>query len=770
MMSDTDALACLTVPLVNLLDIDKPEGVFAAKLLPPTTLTKEVDVATTSELQDFVISRDLNTDLMDEVTDEEVEGMPPIRQLFTISVLINNSHEIVALVDCGSGVDCVSRRFIETFSVPGKEIASIKATSAFGQKSNDVSQRAYLKLQIGSRKWKRNFFVMDNLQYDMILGLPFVLKYADELDFLLCCVKGVSLVTEGEVGPQAEKFRHKDMLLVNAIKIGRDVRSQSAEVFALIIKPQDDSATVASDHPMVRSILADYADVIRDDLPPGLPPARSLTHTIDIIPGSTPPHRLPYRLTYDEIEELEKQIDELLAKEYIVPSASPYGAPILFVKKKDGSRRLCVDYRALNNITIKERFPLPLINELLESFKGSTVFSKLDLHSGYHQVRIAPRNVVKTAFVTRRGQFAWRVMPFGLTNAPSTFQKMMNTILQPFLDRFVIVYLDDILIYLRTDSGHNDHVRQILEVLREHQLVAKKKKCEFFLREVAFLGHIVTSQGVKPDPEKVRAIKEWPPIQSVKQAQSFIGLANYYRRFIPHFSTHAASIHDYITGKYPWGEDQQRSFDKLRNVLTLAPIMICPSPENRFVVQTDASGTCTGAVLSQVDDRNVLLGVVAYDSSKFHGAELNYDTRDKEFVAIIRALKKWRHYLLGRPFTLRTDHVSLKYMMSQRDAIPRINRNLDFLAEFDFTGEHVAGSSNTVADALSRVSVQAIELTSTPGEGYRDLFEFHYNRDPTFSEYYELFKSKSPIPVKHQTAIKSTHFEMTSFTMGYILG
>lgn len=155
-------------------------------------------------------------------------------------------------------------------------------------------------------------------------------------------------------------------------------------------------------------------------------------------------------------------------------------------------------------------------------------------------------------------------------------------------------------------------MRQILEVLREHQLVAKKKKCEFFLREVAFLGHIVTSQGVKPDPEKVRAIKEWPPIQSVKQAQSFIGLANYYRRFIPHFSTHAASIHDYITGKYPWGEDQQRSFDKLRNVLTLAPIMICPSPENRFVVQTDASGTCTGAVLSQVDDRNVLLGVVAW--------------------------------------------------------------------------------------------------------------------------------------------------------------
>jgi hypothetical protein len=237
-----------------------------------------------------------------------------------------------------------------------------------------------------------------------------------------------------------------------------------------------------------------------------------------------------------ELAEAEKQLSELLEKGFIQPSKSPYGAPILFVRKKNGKLRMCVDYRALNRITVKNRYPLPRIDELLDRLHGARIFSKLDLQSGYWQCRIAAEDVPKTAFRTRYGHFEWLVMPFGLCNAPATFQAAMNDTLRPFLDKFVIVYLDDILIFSPDETTHMQHLDQVLGALKRDGYYAGLSKCAFGLREVDFLGHVISGDGIKPDPGKIQAVKDWPTPQSVRDIRAFLGLTGYYRRFILHYA------------------------------------------------------------------------------------------------------------------------------------------------------------------------------------------------------------------------------------------
>jgi hypothetical protein len=264
----------------------------------------------------------------------------------------------------------------------------------------------------------------------------------------------------------------------------------------------------------VKKLLAEFRDVFPDDLPSGLPPKREVDHRIELEVGSTPPTKAPYRMSPIELDELKRQLAELISKGFIQPSKSPFGAPVLFVKKKDGSRRLCVDYRALNKITIKNKYPLPRVDELLDRLTGAKFFSKIDLRSGYHQVRIAEGDASKTAFRTRYGHFEFLVLPFGLTNAPATFMQLMQDVFREYLDDFVIVFLDDILIYSRSEKEHVVHVRKVLQKLREHKLFAGSPKCEFFKTSVDFLGYVVTADGITMDNGKVKAIVDWPkPIE-----------------------------------------------------------------------------------------------------------------------------------------------------------------------------------------------------------------------------------------------------------------
>ncbi|GJY57697.1 putative reverse transcriptase domain-containing protein [Tanacetum coccineum] len=347
-------------------------------------------------------------------------------------------------------------------------------------------------------------------------------------------------------------------------------------------------------------IVRDLPEVFLDDLT-GLPPVREIEFRIDLIPGVLPVVKSPYRLAPSEMQELSNQLKELQEKGFIRPSHSPWGAPVLFVKKKDGALRMCIDYRELNKLTIKNRYPLPRIDDLFDQLQGACCFSKIDLRSGYHQLRVRDEDIPKTAFRTRYGHFEFTVMPFGLTNAPAVFMDLMNRVCKPYLDKFVIVFIDDILIYSKSEEEHEAHLKTILDLLKEEKLYAKFSKCEFWLKEVQFLGHVVNRDGIHVDPSKVESVKNWKTPESPTEIRSFLGLAGYYRRFIENFSKIAKPL-TLLTQKnkvYVWGDKQEESFRILKEKLCNAPVLALPDGPNDFVVYCDVSNQGFGCVLMQ---------------------------------------------------------------------------------------------------------------------------------------------------------------------------
>jgi hypothetical protein len=306
-------------------------------------------------------------------------------------------------------------------------------------------------------------------------------------------------------------------------------------------------------------------------------------------------------MSLPELTELKIQLQELLDKEYIRPSVSPWGAPVLFVKKKDGTLRLCIDYRQLNKMTIKNKYPLPRINDLFDQVGGAKIFSKLDLRSGYHQVRIKDEDINKTSFRTRYGHYEFVVIPFRLTNAPATFMCLMNNIFSQYLDKFVVVFIDDILVYSKTEKEHDEHLRIVLQTLRKHKLYAKFDKCDFYQKEIQYLGHVISSEGIVVDPEKIKAIMEWPVPKDVADIRSFMGITGYYRRFIEGFSKIAYPITSLQKKgtKFNWSQKCQDSFNKLKELLTSAPILKVADPDKDFTVCIDASKEGLGGVLTQ---------------------------------------------------------------------------------------------------------------------------------------------------------------------------
>jgi hypothetical protein len=479
--------------------------------------------------------------------------------------------------------------------------------------------------------------------------------------------------------------------------------------------------SVELENKLSADILHDYCDVFPEDLPKGLPPRRFIEHNIKLQPGSTPTFRNHHRLSPQDMDELKVHLKDLLDHGFIRESHSPYGAPILFAKKAgEVKRRLCIDYRDLNRITIKDRYPLPRVDELIDRLFGAKYFTKLDLRAGYHQVRVAEEDIQKTAFNTRYGQFEYLVVPFGLTSAPSTFMALMNHILHPYLDKFAIAYLDDVLIYSKTLDEHVIHVRTILDEFRKHKLYAKESKCEFFKHEVKFLGFIVGADGIKVDPAKVEAVKVWPVPKSVTDVRSFLGFVGFYRKFIKNHSAVVAPISDLTKtstqGKtFVWTPEAQIAFEKMIDALCSAPVLVLPDPTKPYVVTTDASGYALGACLMQ-DHGNGLQPIV-YMSKKMLPAETRYPIHHKEMLAIVCALKEWRHYLHGAQFKIRilTDHKSLVHFHNQPKLSERQARWNEFISEFgnDIMIEYQEGKKNVVADALSRRADYNDDATGT---------------------------------------------------------
>jgi Reverse transcriptase (RNA-dependent DNA polymerase). len=415
----------------------------------------------------------------------------------------------------------------------------------------------------------------------------------------------------------------------------------------------------------------------------------------------------------NELAEVKKQLEELKEKGYIRPSTSPWGAPVIFVEKKDKTKRMCVDYRALNEVTIKNKYPLPRIDDLFDQLKGATVFSKIDLRSGYHQLRIREEDIPKTAFTTRYGLYEFTVMSFGLTNAPAFFMNLMNKVFMEYLDKFVVVFIDDILIYSQSEEDHQHHLRLVLGKLREHQLYAKLSKCEFWLSEVKFLGHVISAKGVAVDPETVTAVTEWKQPKTVTQIRSFLGLAGYYRRFIENFSKIARPMTQLLKKeeKFVWSPQCEKAFQTLKEKLVSSPVLILPDTRKDFMVYCDASRQGLGCVLMQDGH------VVAYASRQLRPHEGNYPTHDLELAAVVHALKIWRHYLIGNRCEIYTDHKSLKYIFTQSDLNLRQRRWLELIKDYDVGIHYHPGKANVVADALSQKShCNALNVRGIPPE------------------------------------------------------
>ncbi|GJR33062.1 putative reverse transcriptase domain-containing protein [Tanacetum coccineum] len=444
-------------------------------------------------------------------------------------------------------------------------------------------------------------------------------------------------------------------------------------------------------------IVRDFPEVFPEDLS-GLPPTRQVEFQIDLILGVAPVARAPYRLAPSEMKELSEQLKELSDKGFIRPSSSPWGAPVLFVKKKDRSFRMCIDYRELNKLTVKNRYPLPRIDDLFDQLQGSSVYSKIDLRSGYHQLRVREEDIPKTAFRTRYGHYEFQVMPFGLTNAPAVFMDLMNRVCKPYLDKFVIVFIDDILIYSKNKQEHEEHLKQILELLKKEELYAKFSKCEFWISKVQFLGHVIDSEGIHVDPAKIESIKDWTSPKSPTEIRQFLGLAGYYRRFIEGFSKIAKPMTKLTQKKvkFVWGDKQEAAFQLLKQKLCSAPILALPEGSEDFIAYCDASKKGLGAVLMQREK------VISYASRQLKIHEKNYTTHDLELGAVVFALKIWRHYLYGTKCTVFTDHKSLQHILDQKELNMRQRRWLELLSDYDCEIRYHPGKANVVADALSR--------------------------------------------------------------------
>ena len=449
----------------------------------------------------------------------------------------------------------------------------------------------------------------------------------------------------------------------------------------------------------------DYADVFSEGEAKVLPPHRSYDHKIDTVDNEDPPFGKIYNMSTNELEALKSYIDEMLAKGFIRSSNSPAGAPVLFVKKKNGTLRLCVDYRALNKITIKNRYPLPLAGDLMDRLSSAKVYTKIDLRVGYNNVRIAEGHEWKTAFRTRYGSYEYLVMPFGLTNAPATFQSFMNDIFHSLLDVCVIVYLDDILIYSDNLEDHRIHVRKVLDILRKHNLHARPEKSSFHEDSIEYLGVIISPKGVAMDKGKVDVILAWPAPRNVKELQSFLGFANFYRRFIDNYSGIVKPLTSLLKKEvvFEWSEACENSFQVLKTAFTQAPVLRHYDSEDPIVLECDASDYAIAGIISQYDREGELRPIAFYGRTMIP-AELNYDIYDKELLAIVESFRLWRQYLEGAKYTIQvfTDHNNLQYFTTTKQLSRRQARWSERLANFDFIITYRPGRLGAKPDAITR--------------------------------------------------------------------
>ncbi|KAL0152240.1 hypothetical protein M9458_051963 [Cirrhinus mrigala] len=605
---------------------------------------------------------------------------------FTLPVILKSdtmSLELTAMVDSGAALNLIHKDIIEKYQIPTQPCTPpirIKGidNALIGEEITHHTRT--LTLQVGLLHQESiTLYVVDSPKHEAILGFPWLSTHDPDISWY-----------HGEL-THWSKFCLKNCLSV-----------KPQPCFTTSIESLNTSKSVH-----IPPCYHDLSEVSSKTKATLLLPHHPWDCAIDLLPNAMPPKSKVYPLSQNESQAMDEYITEALNSGFIRLSTSPAAAGFFFVEKKDGGLRPCIDYRGLNNVTVKFRYPLPLVPSALEQLREATIYTKLDLRSAYNLIRIKEGDEWKTAFITTRGHYEYQVMPYGLGNSPAVFQSFINEIFKDLLNKYVIAYIDDILVYSKSEAEHIDHVRTVLSRLLENQLYIKAEKCEFHVSQTSFLGYHISHHGVRMDATKVQAVTDWPQPSTIKELQRFLGFANFYRRFIRNYSTVASPLTTLLKGKPKkliWTEEASLAFTSLKERFTSAPILKHPDPNLPFVVEVDASDCGIGAVLSQRHRQPGELYPCAFFSRKLTSAEHNYDIGNKELLSMKAAIEEWRHWLEGatHPFQVITDHKNLEYIKSAKRLNPRQARWALFFTRFQFSVTYRPGSKNSKADALSR--------------------------------------------------------------------
>lgn len=661
---------------------------------------------------------------------------------------------------------------------------------------NDTSENSVAcwengELIIGKHKYISNWVVGD-ARYDVILGMPWHNAVVEKTDY----TKRIVILNDGQELQAEEKKDYNNYARVSSMSIKqfrrRLKKNKIVELYHVSIKNLKSRKSWRERHENIQrklkgdgdqnsgktfeilkgkhktdseltEILEDNKEIFRSRLPDGLPPKRAVDHKIEIIEGSKIPFQKLYQLSPSELMAAKQYISENLASGKIRPSKSPYGSPLFFAKEKDGTLRGVVDYRGLNRITKRNNTAIPRCDEMFDRLGQATFFSKIDLKTGFHQIRIHPDDIEKTAFTTKYGQFEYTVMAMGLCNAPATFQTLMNSIFRDIIDNYMVVYMDDLLIFSNTAAEHRSHIKTVLRRLKENNLYVSPKKCSFFQDEVEFLGLMVGKNGIRVDPAKTEVVEKWPRPQSLTELRGFLGLVQFFRRFIKKFSGLAQPLTELTKkgkGIGHWNEKCDEAFNQLKSALTNAPILVSPNWNKKFTLHVDASQVAVGGTLTQEDDEG-RTRVISYTSKKMTPAEQNYTTNDRELLALVHGLQRFRCYLEGSTFSVITDNQVVSHFFSKSNLSRREARWLELLADFNISALTLkSGKINVLGDALSRITknnfiqynnidILTVDEDDSLKQKLRD-----YSKDQAFGTIYNSFKNMWPEDHKERRRVE----------------
>ena len=630
--------------------------------------------------------------------------------LIKLPVMFNGRLRIKAMLDSGAQGNFVAAALVRRAGLNERPKARTYALHVANGRPMPGKSRVRYEIDVpieihGHQEWI-TLDVMEESRHDLILGIPWLRKHnphvnweKKELSFKRCnCTL--------QAKPTHRTTQMVDERAINTIVSRPEVDKHESTLADAgrnhqVTKRKDVEKRTTHDIP---DEYKEWSHLFREEEgKANLPKHQPWDHTIDLEEGKTPPFGPLYGKSGKELQWEEEFINKNLDKGYIRESKSPAASPFMFVLKKDGAPRPCIDYRALNNITIKNRYPLPNISELRDRLSRAKIFTAMDLRDGYHLVRMKEGEEWKTAFRSRYGLFEYTVMPFGLTNAPATFQELINNTLRNYLDIFVVAYLDDILIYSENEKEHVTHVKIVLDALRQAHLRIKPEKCKFHVTELEFLGHVVNTKGFSISPEKIETIRAWPTPASIGDVREFLGFCGFNRQFIKDYSKITIPL-TALTKKdvtFKWTEQCDQAFKRLVQASISAPVLVAFRSDEPLRMETDASDLAIGACVKQ--ERDEQWHPVAYYSYKFIDAETRYDIHDKELYAIVKALKHWRIYAHGcSELTIFTDHKNLLRFTTTKELTPRQARWSEALGQYKFKILYTPGKENGRADALSR--------------------------------------------------------------------